>query len=79
MAILFSILAWEIPWPEEPGGLHLMGSQRIRHYLATEHARTSYSSIAFRSTGGWRPARISQLSLTAGFHYGNNTGVTDKI
>ena len=22
-----SILAWEIPWTEEPGGLHSMGSQ----------------------------------------------------
>ena len=53
-ATLSSILAWEIPWPEEPGGLHLMGSQRIRHYLATEHAHTSYSSIAFSSTGGWK-------------------------
>ena len=26
-----SILAWEIPWTEEPGGLHSMGSQTIRH------------------------------------------------
>ena len=24
-------LAWEIPWTEEPGGLHSMGSQRVRH------------------------------------------------
>ena len=23
------ILAWEIPWTEEPGGLHFMGSQRV--------------------------------------------------
>ena len=23
-----SILAWEIPWTEEPGGLQFMGSQR---------------------------------------------------
>ena len=27
----FSILAWKIPWTEEPGGLHPMGSQRVRH------------------------------------------------
>ena len=27
----FSILAWEIPWTEEPGGLQSMGSQRVRH------------------------------------------------
>ena len=26
-----SILAWEIPWTEEPGGLQSMGLQRIRH------------------------------------------------
>ena len=25
-----SILAWEIPWTEEAGGLHSMGSQRVR-------------------------------------------------
>ena len=26
-----SILAWEIPWTEELGGLPSMGSQRVRH------------------------------------------------
>ena len=25
----FSILAWRIPWTEEPGGLQSMGSQRV--------------------------------------------------
>ena len=25
------ILAWEIPWTEEPGGLQFMGSQRLAH------------------------------------------------
>ena len=34
-AALSSILAWEIPWTEEPGGLQSMGSQRIRHDWAT--------------------------------------------
>ena len=27
----FSILAWRIPWTEEPGGVQSMGSQRVRH------------------------------------------------
>ena len=27
-----SILAWEIPWTEEPGGLQFMWSQRVGHY-----------------------------------------------
>ena len=31
MAIHSSILAWEIPWREESGGLQSMGSQRVRH------------------------------------------------
>ena len=31
MATHSSILAWEIPWTEEPGGLQSMGSQRVRH------------------------------------------------
>ena len=29
MAIHSSILAWKIPWTEEPGGLQSMGSQRF--------------------------------------------------
>ena len=31
MAMHVSILAWEIPWTEEPGGLESMGWQRVRH------------------------------------------------
>ena len=31
MATHFSILAWEIPWTEEPGGLQSMGPQRVEH------------------------------------------------
>ena len=30
MATQSSILAWRIPWTEEPGGLQVMGSQRVR-------------------------------------------------
>ena len=29
-----SILAWEIPWTEEPGGLHPWGHRRVKHDLA---------------------------------------------
>ena len=31
MATHSSILAWRIPWLEEPGGLQFMGSQRVGH------------------------------------------------
>ena len=31
MATHSSILAWRIPWTEQPGGLGAMGSQRVRY------------------------------------------------
>ena len=31
MATHFSVLAWRIPWTEEPGGLQSAGSQRVGH------------------------------------------------
>ena len=40
MAAHSSILAWRIPWTEEPGRLQSMGSQRVRPDWATEHAHT---------------------------------------
>ena len=41
MATYYSILAWEIPWTEELGGLESMRSQRVGHHcsdLACTHA-----------------------------------------
>ena len=40
MATCSSILSWEIPWTQEPGGLQSMESQRVRYDGATEHAHT---------------------------------------
>ena len=37
MASHSSILAWEIPWTDELGGLQTIGSQSVGHNLATEH------------------------------------------
>ena len=31
MATHSSILAWRVPWTEEPGGLQSIGSHRVRH------------------------------------------------
>ena len=31
MATHSSVLAWKIPWTEDPGGLYSMGSQRVGH------------------------------------------------
>ena len=36
MATHSSIIAWKIPWTEEPGRLQSMGSQRVRHDLVTK-------------------------------------------
>ena len=36
MATHSSILAWRVPWTEEPGGLHFIGSQRIGHDWAAQ-------------------------------------------
>ena len=39
MATHSSILAWEIPWTEEPGSLQSVGSQRVEHDLATKQQK----------------------------------------
>ena len=31
MVTHFTILAWRIPWTKEPGGLHSVGLQSVRH------------------------------------------------
>ena len=41
VATHFSVLAWEIPWTEEPGGLQSMGPQRVGHILATQQILSS--------------------------------------
>ena len=45
-----SILAWEIPRTEEPGGLQSKGSQRVRHDLVTEQWHVSGSGRVFEDT-----------------------------
>ena len=49
MATCSSILAWKIPWREEPDGLQSMGPQRIRHNwacrLCVVHNESSQASL----------------------------------
>ena len=40
MAMHSSILAWKIPWTEEPGGLQSMELQRVRHDWVTNTTYT---------------------------------------
>ena len=45
MATHSNILAWEIPWTEEPGGLQSMKMQRVGHDWVTEHAQVKNKDI----------------------------------
>ena len=42
-----SILVWEIPWIEEPGGLQSVGSQRVGHDLASILEDLTLSLISY--------------------------------
>ena len=42
MATHSYILAWKMPWTEEPSKLQSMGLQRVRRGLETEHAHNVY-------------------------------------
>ena len=58
MATHSSILAWRIPWTEEPGGLQSIGLQRARHdwsNLACMHMYTMdyYSAIKRNEIGSF--------------------------
>ena len=57
MATYSSILAWRIPWTEEPGSLQSIGLQRVGHQLkrlsmhACLHACTHSRAEEFSSVG----------------------------
>ena len=42
-----SILAWEIPWTEEPGRLQSLGSQRVGHHLVTKTTIVKVTSVQY--------------------------------
>ena len=44
MATHPSILAWRIPWTEEPGRLQSMGSKRVGHDYVTKHSKAQHST-----------------------------------
>ena len=48
MATHSSILAWKIPWTEEPDRLHSMGLQRVRHDLVTKQQQWQQNKLIRR-------------------------------
>ena len=71
-----SILAWALPWTEEPGGLQFMGLQRIRHNLPTKQQQAPNEHWTSVLLGGGAPSSEPQppalyLTLLMGPTYGN--------
>ena len=69
MATLSSILAWRIPWMEEPGRLQSTGSQRVRHnwvlITVLKHpASIQLLSCVWLFVTPWSVARQTFLSIT---------------
>ena len=41
-----SVLAWEIPWTEEPGGYNPWGRKRVRHDLVTKNSNNGQETCS---------------------------------
>ena len=65
MATRSSILAWEISWTEEPGGLQSMGSQRVRYHWA--HTRNEWVLLT-SSSKHWTSIILVSHKLFQGIH-----------
>ena len=68
MATHSSILAWRIPWTEEPGGLQSTGLQRVRHDWATSLFHLCILSLPIvnvmlhKEISPWSPARRDTIT-----------------
>ena len=62
MATHSSILAWRIPWTEEPGGLQSMGYKESETTEATWHARTHKVLSGWSNAWGYSARLLLQLS-----------------
>ena len=79
LSIHSSILAWEIPWTEESGGLQSMGSQQVRHNGAHTHTLPSKRHVVTQSCptlcDPW--ALVQQALLSVDFsrqeHWGDHS------
>ena len=58
MVIHSSILAWKIPWTEEPGGLQSMESQRVRHNWTHIHLREERLNTFEKGRRWWDPTSL---------------------
>ena len=71
MATHSSILAWRIPWTEEPGGLQSTGSQRVGHDWATSLSLSKKTRDSFPGGSVVKkpPANAGDVSLIRGWSH----------
>ena len=70
MAACSSVLAWEIPWTEDPGGLQSLGLQRVRHNW------THGTLIAQLKRGVECPAKLRARALAGTWETGWRAGAS---
>ena len=66
MATYSSVLTWEIPGTEKPGGLQSIASQRVRHDWVSEHAHTLSLRVLFtrQCSEKWTVQILSKTCMT---------------
>ena len=65
MATHSSILAWIIPWTEEPGRLQSMGSQRVKHDERLHFSRRQQGGNCHNAKRNVKPDSQRERSLPA--------------
>ena len=65
MTTLSTILAWRIPWTEEPGTLQSMGSQRVGHNWATITFTFKVFPVLMYGCKSWTIKKAGQWSIDA--------------
>ena len=66
MATHCSILAWKIPWTEEPGRLQFLGLQRIGHDLATKQQQyVIYDQTSYHWSYSSKKKEMKELRVCA--------------
>ena len=80
MATHSNILAWEVPWTEEPGGLQSMDNNRFGHDLATKQQSEDYNivtkkekRIGWLSQSPFMESKVSEPERTLGVLDSNHT------
>ena len=80
MAPHSSILAWKIPWMEEPGRLQSMGSQRVRHNWVTSLTHycltgmcCCFHVLVWKLQKGWNVSQWTPMYSPSEFYHISST------